>query len=916
MNRPMLAAACLLLAMPPAATRGDAPMTQPAGENLLANGQFSRDSDGDGIADGWSFSGDPKGLTVRMALDAGRGDGSKSQRMECTEFRGGSGWSHAMLCQLDHVRIRKGYSYTLVFWARARGIRAGGCNVGLQDTRGWKPLGLYGSFMPAERWERFEFHFTGENDCDRGSRLQIWFTSTGTLWVADASLVESAPMFGVGPRRPTHPIEAVAGSANLVPNGSFEMGPAGWGSRSYRSLTWGNQMNALFGEVVEAADAPHGGRCLRIALTPKTFPVACFDYFNAVREVIDAPLAGNLGWIATEPGKDYTLSAYLKADAEGRPARIGVQFFDQWTPTTVVKVGTKWQRFTYRFQAKTAGCYVLVGPDMDGSVQQDATLWIDAVQLEKGRAASDFGPRQATAAMMRLARPGGIYFVGEQSRVILASQNFNPGGVSGTMPVTLTVTDYFGRQVFQRRAIDVSAKAGGSGEMAIDLPLPNCGFYRVSADGPDGPLGPPQRVAVIRKYEEADSFVGINHAYAWPNLVRASIDGGIVWARDWTLKWQLVEPARGKFDFAMGDVQVQRVLDAGGRALALLPFPSANWSSSAPDSVKATNGYPGVRERMWYAPRDVQEFKDYVGRTVAHYRGKVQWYQVFNEPLYTDYSLPRKCGYTAEDYVKYVKAFSEAARTADPDCRILAGPGGWLGGSGEDLRRMLAADMMKHCDALDLHTYPGLRTPESLEREIAAIHAMAVRAGDKPIWLTEHGYYADDDWQALPPRDGFPEPLPDEQTQADYSVRLDLILLAHGVRKIFYHAGTSPGLNLDQLESIFFRYDGQPRKVYPAVATLAGLLGPEPRFIRDLGGEGRERTFLFRAGKRLVLAAWDPRGGGATLSAGDAKVKLVDVVGAPVGGGRAVLGASPVYASSDELSEADFVSAVKLTPAP
>ena len=81
----------------------------------------------------------------------------------------------------------------------------------------------------------------------------------------------------------------------------------------------------------------------------------------------------------------------------------------------------------------------------------------------------------------------------------------------------------------------------------------------------------------------ADSPLGFNHAYPWDFLVRLAREAGIVWWRDWSAKWQTVEPEKGKFDFTAADAQIQRVLDLDSEVDVLLPFPSAAWSTTAPD---------------------------------------------------------------------------------------------------------------------------------------------------------------------------------------------------------------------------------------------------------------------------------------------------------------------------------------------
>src|SRR3990172_1883308 len=145
--------------------------------------------------------------------------------------------------------------------------------------------------------------------------------------------------------------------------------------------------------------------------------------------------------------------------------------------------------------------------------------------------------------------------------------------------------------------------------------------------------------------------------------------------RDWSCKWQEVEPEKGRFAFEEADHQINRPRKHGLEVLAMLPFPSAHWSSTAPADYKLTSDYVSRREHVAYAPREVDEFGNYVGKTVSHYHGRVTWWQVFNEPVFTSYSLPPKFGYDAADYAHWTKAFARAARRADPHSKVLAGMG-------------------------------------------------------------------------------------------------------------------------------------------------------------------------------------------------------------------------------------------------
>jgi hypothetical protein len=187
----------------------------------------------------------------------------------------------------------------------------------------WASCGLNNSFAPGPAWQRFAFSFRAQRTCSTASRFQIWFTSTGTLWVDDASFVEAPAECN----RPGHVI-AAGQRTNLVPNASFECGTSAWGSaEGDRVLHWGGRMNRLFG-AIDTAEAHDGASSLTITLTPETQPVSFFDYFDLRRTPIRAPLAGNVGYLEVEPGRKYTLSAYLKARSAGTPALLAVRQFE------------------------------------------------------------------------------------------------------------------------------------------------------------------------------------------------------------------------------------------------------------------------------------------------------------------------------------------------------------------------------------------------------------------------------------------------------------------------------------------------------------------------------------------------------------------------------------------------------------
>ena len=68
------------------------------GEDMIRNGDFELDTDGNGMADDWQFSGD-SGVTAIWSRDEGF-TGKFSQKLVCANFVNLSPASHAMLERL------------------------------------------------------------------------------------------------------------------------------------------------------------------------------------------------------------------------------------------------------------------------------------------------------------------------------------------------------------------------------------------------------------------------------------------------------------------------------------------------------------------------------------------------------------------------------------------------------------------------------------------------------------------------------------------------------------------------------------------------------------------------------------------------------------------------------------------------
>jgi len=883
-----------------AATLGHAAET-----NLVANGSFEQSQTKAGVPDDWSSTGNPA-VQQQLILDTGR-DGKRCAKLACTVFDGDGPDFHAMICQTGRVSVRRGQWYRITFWAKAEGIKGGAVEVALSDTRRWERVGLEEVCSPGAQWAQFEFLFRAETDlAASASRLQFWFKGTGTLWLDDVVLAESAGGLQWLPQISTD------GVKNFVPNSSFECGTANWGTFTYGLSGWAGNLYRLEGEP-DGAVAQHGRYSLKIALTSKTLPVFFFDYYDPVRQPVRLVMAANQGWFRVNPGEKLTLSAFLRADAEGVAAQLAANEAPSHLLRKQVTVGKEWQRHEFTFTPTQPFLFIAIGLDLEASGRDAATLWLDAVQLERGDHATAYEPRQPVEPFIETGAMGNI-FTNAANGLALKVNAFNDTDRTQVVRAKLQVRDFFDRVVVaEERGFDVPARRRAS------LTIPRLcqgqqGFFRATWTPYSSAIAPSQqtepvsslRCAVIlpATADLADSPIGFNHAYPWDFLVRLAREAGIVWWRDWSAKWQTVEPVKGKFDFTVADPQIQRVLNLDSQVEVLLPFPSANWSTTArAEEVEKAAGndtYLRTRLPLSYPPADMNDFGAYAAAVARHYAQSrpraVTHFQILNEPVYTDYALPRKFGYGLADYLRLLEVGSRALHAADPQCRVV---GGISANLADGLTRdFVAQGGLRWVDVFDLHMYDPPRPAEGFEEPFAALESlMRANGGLKPVWITEWGCYADDDPPCVPPSVGDAAMnrcrWPSERAATEHIVKFTAVSFAHGVRKIFFHAGECGTINGPDAGGVLFEYGGAPRKMYAGIAALTRLLGVPDECVMTVRTDAL-CAYVFQAKDRLVAIAWCEAGKSRKLKPAPA-VQAYDIMGNRLSLKDSVLQESPVY---------------------
>ncbi len=821
------------------------------------NGSFEQDTDGDGVPDGWRTAG--RGTIVQRLERVPLPEGGYVARLTCTKFEGGFPDSHAMLCQLNVVSVKRGQWYRLRLRARAEELVAGSVSVALVNYRNWTPTGLQEIFSPTSEWESFEFYFRATTDLPaEESRFQIYFQSTGTLWLDD---VELTPVPDFRPRR--LPQLAASVDLNFLPNSSFELGGFGWGSLGQGRTSWAANLFRLEGELDES-QAYHGRRSWKLTVSRENRLLTYFDYFDPSVTELRRILVAHEGWVPLEPGKTYEFSAAVKANRSAVPVILQIKQ-DERTRTWNLQAGSEWQRLSVRFTAEGAFAYGAIGLDASNS-DEDTTLWIDAVQfrcLSSQESSLPYAPARVVESCIVTDQPGNVFTAPDRG-LTLRLRAYNGDSKSQQLRGKLLIDDYRDRTV-HTETVDVDIPPDTRVEKVFDgLLVGKKGFYRITWQ-PEGAPSQVLRAALIEPYREQDSVFGMNHAFPVDFLIPLAHQAGLRWWRDWSCQWRLVQPdSDAPFDFSTPDQQIHRVLALNGEVLMLLPFPATPWAAAADLERIAqeaqSNSY--LKERLVVAqkPKDISAFGAYVRAAVTHYRDRVRCIEILNEPLFTSYALPNSYGWQVSDYIDLLRSAYQAAKEVHPNCLVVGG----IAAPPESrwVRDFIEAGGLAWCDVMNLHLYPHRGSPDAYEEAFLRCRDMMRQAGfaSKPIWVTEIGCYADDDPPSLPFRVG-DEAMNRSLRPSEWRASIDLVKFAAvmgsaGVTKIFYHAGTCGPLNENTAGNIFFEYGGCPRKMYAAQAALAQFLGPDLVFQGKESWHPSLQVYRFRSRGREVVILW------------------------------------------------------------
>jgi hypothetical protein len=194
---------------------------------------------------------------------------------------------------------------------------------------------------------------------------------------------------------------------------------------------------------------------------------------------------------------------------------------------------------------------------------------------------------------------------------------------------------------------------------------------------------------------------------------------GIAWVRN-DFRWSNVEPQQGLWDFSHYDRMVEDNIASGRKMLSVLGFDNG-WAHK--------NG----KQKDYISPEELPHFINYVEQVVTRYKGKVDAWEIWNEPNVN----VRFWKGPAKDFYALSKAAAQKIRECDPDAKIIAGS--FFRVPKSFIKGMFKSGALDDVDGIAFHPYAA--TPKGAVALYDTFESLVRKQGFRgEIWVTEIGY--------------------------------------------------------------------------------------------------------------------------------------------------------------------------------
>lgn len=297
-------------------------------------------------------------------------------------------------------------------------------------------------------------------------------------------------------------------------------------------------------------------------------------------------------------------------------------------------------------------------------------------------------------------------------------------------------------------------------------------------------------------------------------MLDAATDLGVKWSRE-EMSWANLEPyEKGSYNWGAFDTWVNELIKRDIKVVAAIQTTPA-WASGA--STSQPDWY-------WQVPRNPQDFVDFVAAAAQHYAGRIDTWEIWNEP---DVEITFRCDgcNRAAVYAQMLAGSYAAIKQANPQATVLIG-----GLSIHDyhnagmafLDQVVEASGGKfNFDVLSIHPYMPDRPPESTDPK-TVVQNFPYRLDMSYKWLQEHGAPNKEIWVT---EDGYSTCNPcgtlgvSEEEQARRLVRLHMLAMsAPGVTQFDYFQAKD-------------KFNSPPSDMFGNMAIMRNDLSEKPAYV-------------------------------------------------------------------------------------
>jgi len=248
-------------------------------------------------------------------------------------------------------------------------------------------------------------------------------------------------------------------------------------------------------------------------------------------------------------------------------------------------------------------------------------------------------------------------------------------------------------------------------------------------------------------------------AHGWPVV---PIGFWRLW--DSGVQWPHLEPSPGEWNFDRLDQQIAMAETQGADPVIVLGLTPA-WASARPRET--CNYAPGNCAE----PANISDWQNYVFQVATRYKGRVHYYELWNEPSLKSYYTG-----SVESLLQLSQVAYNTLKEIDPTVTVLS-PAPVVQKTGIAwLKEYLALGGGNYADVIAYHFYQFPGSPEDLVTYFAGVKDVLNSHGvNKPIWDTEMGW-------------GPGQEFSSEQHMAAFVARTFLLHWAAGITHVAWYA--------------------------------------------------------------------------------------------------------------------------------